>query len=138
MRGDSAHVSCRLAAVIVALCLASACSAQEARPIHLDAKATAALISERDEITLLDVRTPEEFAEGHIEGAVNIDVLSPDFESRVRQLDLSKPHLVYCRSGNRSARATDILEKLGARDLYHLDGGIKAWRADDLPVSGKE
>lgn len=76
---------------------------------------------------VLDVRTPKEFAAGHVPGAVNIDVNAPDFEKKLATLDPNKTYLVHCRSGNRSAKACEILGKLKFGQLYHFDGGMRAW-----------
>lgn len=79
---------------------------------------------------LLDVRTPQEFAEGHLPGAVNIDVESADFPDRVvAELDPAKAYAVYCRSANRSKVAMTTMQSLGFSQLFDLDGGIKAWQA---------
>lgn len=88
-----------------------------------------------DSVQLLDVRTPEEYAEGHIAGAVNIDVQSDDFQPTARQ-ELSKDStiLVYCRSGRRSLDAAEILARLGYR-VVNLKGGILDWQASGLPVT---
>ncbi len=83
------------------------------------------------EAQILDVRTPAEFAAGHIPGALCIDIYSADFVERcLAELDPSKPVLVYCRSGARSSSAADFL----ARSGYHganLIGGFTAWDATD-------
>ena len=76
---------------------------------------------------VLDVRTPEEFASGHLPGAVNIDVNSADFASQVSALDPAKTYALYCRSGNRSGVAMSAMQGGGFTDLYHLGGGIGAW-----------
>jgi rhodanese-related sulfurtransferase len=76
---------------------------------------------------VLDVRTPKEFAAGHIQGATNIDVNASDFEKRVATLDTSKTYLVHCAAGVRSAKACDKLGKLNFGHLYNLEGGFKAW-----------
>ena len=88
-----------------------------------------------DSVQLLDVRTPQEYAEGHIAGAVNIDVQSDDFQPTARQ-ELSKDStiLVYCRSGRRSLDAAEILTHLGYR-VVNLKGGILDWQASGLPVT---
>ena len=83
---------------------------------------------------VIDVRTPEEFAAGHIEGAVNIDVNTPDFDQRVSALDTSETYAVYCRSGNRSAVATQLMSQQGFTSVYDLSGGIIAWEDAGLPV----
>lgn len=80
------------------------------------------------DVQLLDVRTPEEFAEGHIAGAVLVDVNESDFEEKaVAVLDASRPVAVYCRSGRRSARAASLLTTRGYR-VTNLDGGVIAWQ----------
>lgn len=80
---------------------------------------------------LIDVRTAEEFASGHIQGAVNIplDVLP----SRLNEVPGDQPIVVYCRSGNRSAQATRILAQAGYNTIYDL-GGINTWTAQGFPV----
>ena len=75
---------------------------------------------------LIDVRTQEEFAKGHIEGAQNI-VFDDDFEAKLTQLDKNKPIAVYCRTGKRSADCAEFLEKAGFTKIYDLDGGITQW-----------
>lgn len=79
--------------------------------------------------TIVDVRTPAEFAEGHLPGAVNIDIASPDFSAQVSALDPSAPYAVYCRSGNRSASALSEMAAVGMTGAYHLGGGIGAWQS---------
>ena len=88
-----------------------------------------------DFVQLLDVRTPLEYAEGHIAGALNINVQSDDFQ-QVAEKELSKDStiLVYCRSGRRSMNAAEILTKLGYK-VVNLKGGIIEWREDGLPVT---
>ena len=78
---------------------------------------------------VLDVRTPAEFAAGHLPGAVNIDVESSDFADRVSGLDEGESTLVYCQTGNRSGVATDKMVDLGFTELSELEGGIEAWAA---------
>lgn len=78
---------------------------------------------------LIDVRTPAEFASGHLEGASNIDVQSPNFTAQVSQLPKDAPYVVYCRSGNRSTDAIDSMEDLGFTNL--VNGG-SVQEASDL------
>ena len=86
-------------------------------------------------LVILDVRTPAEFREGHIEGAILLDVSAPDFEKRLGTLDRGKSYLVYCRTGNRSARAVQAMERLGFRSIYHMNQGILGWQQKKLPLS---
>jgi rhodanese-related sulfurtransferase len=85
-------------------------------------------------LTVLDVRTPGEFAAGRIKGAVNVDFRAPDFEKRLAQLDKNRPYLVHCARGNRSAKTRDLMEKLGFKKINHLEGGLAAWEKAGGPV----
>jgi rhodanese-related sulfurtransferase len=76
---------------------------------------------------VLDVRSPEEFAKGHVPGAVNIDINAPGFAQKVAQFDKSKPILVNCHAGSRGAIASAELAKLGFRTVCNLEGGLAAW-----------
>ena len=87
-------------------------------------------------VVILDVRTKEEFAEGHIEKAINIDVNSPDFIKQVSALKIKKGAsiAVYCRSGRRSANACETLSKEGFMCLSNLNDGILGWIKAGKPV----
>ncbi len=85
-------------------------------------------------VRVLDVRTPEEYAEGHIEDAELIDFYASDFERRIDALDRSATYVVYCRSGNRSGQATALMAALGFAAVNDVAGGIVAWEAAGLPV----
>ena len=87
----------------------------------------AAVLVQAGEVVVLDVRTPEEFAAGHLAGAINVDFKRDDFASRLSELDRGRTYLVYCRSGNRSTRALPILDELGFGRVVNLDGGVLAW-----------
>ncbi len=100
---------------------------------HVDAKEAAALVS-NGKVTVLDVRTVEEFGEGHIKGAKNIDIMGGSFEQGLAALDKSKPYLVHCQSGGRSTRSLATFKKLGFENIIHLDGGMKGWLAAAQPV----
>ena len=86
------------------------------------------------DLVILDVRTPEEFAEGHLEGAVMIDFYDLDFADQLAELDPDVPYLLYCRSGNRSGQTLALMEELGFTDVADVDGGINQWQAAGLPV----
>ena len=91
-------------------------------------------ISGASEVQLLDVRTAEEFAEGHLESAINIDVQGPSFTKKVsEQLDKSQPIYLYCRSGKRSMMAAKELEKEGY-SIVNLKDGIFGWLDAGYPV----
>lgn len=82
---------------------------------------------------VVDVRTPQEYAEGHLPNSLNIDVSAPDFADRVAQLDADATYAVYCRSGSRSRAAVDAMTERGLTAV-DLAGGIVAWAADGRPV----
>jgi len=83
---------------------------------------------------ILDVRTPEEYAEGHLANATNIDFNASDFAKLVGKLDKTKTYLVYCRSGHRSASAVEVMKTQSFETIYNLDGGITQWTTDKNPV----
>ena len=87
-----------------------------------------------DSFQLVDVRTPQEYTEGHIDGALNINVQSDDFkELAQRELSKDSTVLVYCRSGRRSLDAAEMLTRLGY-NVVNLKGGIIEWKKDGLPL----
>ena len=81
----------------------------------------------KSEGNLLDVRTPEEYAEGHLNNAQNINVFDADFTEQVSKLNKTKPAYLYCKSGGRSGRAMKKMKKLGFTKLYNLTGGYSEW-----------
>lgn len=83
---------------------------------------------------IIDVRTPSEYAIGHIKNAVNIDWLSDTFEPKTESLDKKKSVYVYCKSGNRSSKAVKKLEELGFTKILELKGGILEWTSN-YPVT---
>lgn len=85
-------------------------------------------------VVILDVRTPAEFAGGHLEGARNIDLQGPDFDSQIATLPKDVTYAVYCRSGNRSATALAKMTAAGITRAAHLTGGIGAWQSAGNPV----
>lgn len=90
-------------------------------------------------VQLLDVRTPQEFAEGHIPGAVNIDWLADGFVEAVQaSIDPERELLIYCRRGRRSAEAADTLETLGYKRIFNLKDGFNAWKNAHMPITAFE
>ena len=90
-------------------------------------------IEELSSAPIVDVRTPAEYAQGHIENSLNFNWNGSDFESQISTLDKSQPIFVYCMSGGRSASAVSKMEELGFEEVYELDGGMIAWRSSGLP-----
>ena len=87
-----------------------------------------------EDVQLIDVRTPEEYSDGHIENSQNIDFKSPTFGEDILVLDKSKPVIVYCKSGKRSGNSSKILMKAGFAKVYDLEGGILEWKEKGLEV----
>lgn len=83
---------------------------------------------------LIDVRTPEEFAQSHIKGAVNININGSNFESELQKFNKQKPIYFYCLSGGRSTKAAQLASKNGFTTAYNLEGGILSWRNAGKPV----
>lgn len=86
---------------------------------------------------VLDVRTPAEFADGHIENAVNLDYYSETFKKALNNLDHNKTYLIYCGVGSRAGRASDLMKELGFREVYNIAGGFTDWKKAGLPTTNK-
>jgi rhodanese-related sulfurtransferase len=121
-----------IAALLATVFLLTSCSSSTTAT-NLDAAGFADQITKTDVITL-DVRTPGEFSEGHIEGAINIDVEGASFDSEIANLDKTKSYAVYCRSGRRSTIAVDKMSATGYDKLSNLESGINDWLANSLPL----
>ena len=87
---------------------------------------------------VLDVRTPDEFAEGHIPGAKNVDFLGDDFDKQIAALPADRPLIVHCAAGNRSSKAVlKISTLLKPMRIFHLKSGFNGWKAAGKPVETK-
>ena len=87
-----------------------------------------------ENFVIIDVRTPEEYADGHIEKAINLDYYSETFADELDQLDKEKTYLIYCRTDQRSGEALDMMAELGFREVYNMLGGIVQWEEVNLPT----
>ena len=92
---------------------------------------------ELEDVQLVDVRTPEEYEEGYIAQSQNIDFNSPTFEEDIKELDKTRPVVLYCRSGGRSAKCAKKLIDAGFVKIYDLEGGISKWKHKGLEVKVK-
>ncbi|MDD4700706.1 MAG: rhodanese-like domain-containing protein [Desulfovibrio sp.] len=120
----------RLAALLVLVLLAVPALARD-----ISVQDAAALLENPPQgLIILDVRTPAEFSAGHLPGAVNMDYLGGSFEKQIESLPKDAPVLLYCRTGNRSARADEAMTKAGIGNILHMHEGIIAWQRLDLPV----
>lgn len=101
---------------------------------NLDADAAAKLLEKQSDIIVLDVRTAKEYNSAHIEGAKNLDFYADGFQKQLASLDKDEPYLVHCASGGRSSKARDLMQKLGFKKIFHLEGGMNAWQKAGNPV----
>jgi phage shock protein E len=106
---------------------------QPAAPVRVGVADFAAVIATPG-VTIVDVRTPEEFAAGHIEGAINIPVEYPDYMQRISELDPNGIYAVYCRSGNRSQPAVAGMVDVGITGIYELESGTVGWSQAGQPL----
>ncbi len=105
----------------------------QAQKTLLSAKEFSEKIKQLPDVTIVDVRTPEEFEAGHLQNALNIDWKGNNFEKQISSFDKNKPLFVYCLSGGRSSAAATKMRDDGFKEVYELDGGIMKWRAANLP-----
>ena len=119
--------------IVPMLLLLSACGGSSVKVNNLDANAFASDI-QNPGVVVLDVRTAGEFASGHIENAINIDVESSDFDSQIAKLDKKVEYAVYCHSGRRSGIASDKMVNSGFEKVTNLNGGIQAWQSAGFPL----
>ncbi len=119
---------------VLALCALPILAFSADEVINVNSETAAKLLS-AEMVTALDVRTAEEFSEGHIRGAQNVDIMEKDFSKKLDQVDKGKPVLVYCQSGGRSSRSLSKLKKAGFPKIYHLESGMKGWLDDGKPVT---
>lgn len=102
-------------------------SATAAEPKNVTPDDAEKLIGSRKDLVVLDVRTADEFEKGHIKGAKNLSFLDSDFEQKLKEVE-GKPVLVHCASGGRSAKAVKQMLGKDFPELYHMNGGMKAWQ----------
>ena len=101
--------------------------------IDIDSNKAQELINENN-VIIIDVRTPQEYNIGHINNAKNINISDKSFQSRIENLDKNANYLVYCRTGNRSRHAVNMMEKMDFKTIYHLEHGITEWIREGKPV----
>jgi phage shock protein E len=126
-----------IAPLALGLTVSALSAAEPAAPKakHVDATAAAKLLETNKEVVVLDIRTEEEFKDGHIAKAVNIDYLDNSFTDKISKLDKSKTYLVHCASGGRSGKSLSKFSAQGFANIYHLDGGLSAWQTAGKPVT---
>ncbi len=130
-------VSVILAPVILALVMFLAACGSSSMPAGYSEISTAQAlerISADNEILILDVRTPNEFAAGHLPRAVNIDMNLQNFDRLMYNMDKEKTYLLYCRTGRRSGIALEIMMKQEFKSVLHMKDGIRQWTKEGLPL----
>jgi rhodanese-related sulfurtransferase len=123
----------KVIALIASVLLLAGCSSSASGVTNMNVSEFSQKITETGVVTL-DVRTPGEFAEGHIEGAQLIDFQSGNFENEISSLDKNATYAVYCRSGNRSGQAVKVMHDAGFHNVYNLNGGVIDWANAGLPL----
>lgn len=118
-------------ALTAGVLLLAGCSSNKGAIINMNAKDFSAIAQQAD-VVILDVRTPGEFSQGHIKGAMNIDVEASTFDSEIGKLDKSKTYAVYCHSGRRSGISTQTMAKMGFKHLYNLENGLSDWMSQGM------
>ena len=122
----------KVMALIASVLLLAGCSSSSGA-IDLSVTEFSAKVAEAGVITL-DVRTPGEFAEGHLKGARLIDFQSGNFENEISILDKNATYAVYCRSGNRSGQAVKVMRDAGFTKVFNMNGGVIDWANAGLPL----
>jgi phage shock protein E len=122
----------KLIAFIGSILLLAGCSSTSSA-IDLSVTEFSSKVAEAGVITL-DVRTPGEYAEGHLEGAQLIDFQSGNFENEISSLDKNATYAVYCRSGNRSGQAVKVMQDAGFTNVFNMNGGVIDWANAGLPL----
>lgn len=114
--------------LIVAVTILSSCNAQKPEDVELITIETLKARAIDKDVQLIDVRTPGEYAKGHINDAINIDIANlENFKAEVSKLEKAQPIYIYCHRGGRSNNASKVLQALGFEIIYYFSGGWKAW-----------
>lgn len=93
---------------------------------------------ELEDMQIVDVRTPEEYVTGFIDNSQNIDFKSPTFDEDIKKLDKTKPVILYCKAGGRSAKCSEKLKDAGFVKIYDLEGGITQWKFEGYGIKTTE
>ncbi len=121
--------------ILLAITLLWACSNMQNSSMLLTVDQFYDKLNEMNDAQVVDVRTPEEYAQGHLNKAQNININGSDFDSEIDKLDKNKPVFVYCLAGSRSASAAARMKAAGFKTIYDMSGGFMKWRSAGLPLS---
>lgn len=132
MRSDMTRRQVLAGATLLALAPQLAFASQGLRDVT--PKEAHEAIQSDPSILILDIRTPREFAAGHIEGAINIDYYDPDFAAKIGALDPSRTYVMHCQAGGRSDALMRAFSQSPFKDVMHIPAGYSGWRREGLPV----
>jgi len=133
-RGLTGTLLALVAAISVFAAACSSGSATQVIELVSPAKAAEVIAEQPDGLVVLDIRTPEEFAEARLADAIMVDYYASDFADQLDRLDKDVPYVLYCRTGNRSSDAVKTMKSLGFTEVYEIDGGIVNWYEQGFPV----
>lgn len=121
---------------LLALLILAGCQepASEVEFRDVSAQEAADLIASQSDLVILDIRTPEEFAAGHIKDAMLINFHGESFTAEIAKLDRTKPYLMHCASGGRSGQAMKTFKELDFTNIYHLNVGFRGWKSSGQSV----
>lgn len=122
--------------LLVSALLLSACATTASEGVavkNIDTQVAQSTLKTED-VILLDVRTPEEYAQGHIPGAKLMDFHGENFAEELKALDPKANYVVYCASGNRSQKATRMMQEENFQNVSNVLGGFQAWQSQQLPI----
>jgi len=105
-----------------------------ADPVEVTIDKAAEVLASGEQVTVLDLRTPEEYADGHLKDAVNVNFNGGNFEAQIAKLDPAKPYLVHCAAGGRSGKSMKLFKDLKFAKIYHLVDGYNGWADAGKPV----
>jgi rhodanese-related sulfurtransferase len=125
----------KLLVTLVVLMIASFPAAQAQKKIEVNSKEVNAMLQKDKKLVVLDVRTLEEFMDGHIKGAINIDIRQPDAFGKIDKLDRNGKYIVHCRTNHRSKTAVDHMLQSGFKSVYQMMDGITGWNENNLPIT---
>ena len=117
---------------VLVLLLTTTANLEAQRKIEVNSKTVSIILSKDSKLVVLDVRTADEFNEGHLKGAFNIDIRQPDALSRIDKLDHNAKYLVHCRTNHRSKTAVDHMLQSGFKTVYQMMDGFPGWAANNL------
>ena len=118
--------------LILLISISSFLEAQTKKEVN--SKVVSVMLQKGAKLVVLDVRTADEFKEGHIKGAINIDIRREDAFARIDKLNRNVPYIVYCRTNNRSGMAVDHMMKSGFKKVFQMMDGFPGWVDNKLPV----